>query len=190
MREENRCRLIESTEHDTLTGLFNRKSLNDYMEKVIHSYREHLQEKTDNSDTPFIAILDIDHFKIINDTYGHLYGDEILLLFSQIMRKCFRHEDLLFRFGGEEFLVILNHTDLNGALGALERFRLAIENYKFPNDNNITVSIGFVDIKPNCLPSSLLDDADHALYEAKNNGRNQTVQFSGNKESIFEPELF
>jgi diguanylate cyclase (GGDEF)-like protein len=187
---ENLARLIENTQHDTLTGLFNRRSLNDYIAKVINSYRQHLEEKIDNHDSPFLAILDIDHFKRINDQYGHLYGDEILLLFSQIMQKCFRHEDLLFRFGGEEFLVLLNHTDFDGAMGALERFREAIENHSFPDNKKITVSIGFVSIKPNSLPSSLLDDADHALYEAKNNGRNQIVQYLDKKTLSTEPELF
>jgi diguanylate cyclase (GGDEF)-like protein len=187
---ENLSRLIESTQLDTLTGLFNRRSLNDHIAKIIDSYRNHLKEKINNHDTPFLAILDIDHFKRINDRYGHLYGDEILLLFSQIMKKYFRHEDLLFRFGGEEFLVLLNHTDLDGAVGALERFRYTIENYQFPDNRNITVSIGFVSIKPNSLPSSLLDDADNALYEAKDNGRNQIVQFSDEKSVMTEPELF
>lgn len=181
---DNLLKLIESSEHDTLTGLYNRRSLNGHLENIINSCRENSKREADKDHPVWLALLDIDHFKKINDTYGHLYGDEILLLFAQIMKKCFRHEDLLFRYGGEEFLVILNHTDHEGARGALERFRKSIEQYNFPRKRQVTVSIGYIRIFPDSIPATLFDEADHALYKAKNNGRNQIVQYLKGEQAI------
>ncbi|MDT8424838.1 MAG: GGDEF domain-containing protein [Methyloprofundus sp.] len=117
----------------------------------------------------------IDHFKTVNDSFGHLYGDEVLLHFSQIMEKSFRYNDFLFRFGGEEFVVILNLVDMASARDVFERFRGAIAQFKFPTIGRITVSIGVTHIDNHSLPASLLDCADKALYHAKGSGRNQVV---------------
>ncbi len=121
----------------------------------------------------WLAILDIDHFKKINDQYGHMYGDEVLLLFSEIMQDTFRFNDLLFRYGGEEFVVCLFNVNKEGAITALERFRRAIEDYALPSNRGITVSIGLAKVLDKELPSNLLDRADIALYEAKETGRNK-----------------
>jgi len=122
-------------------------------------------------------MLDIDFFKRVNDEFGHLYGDEVLLLFSGLMKKVFRDNDFLYRYGGEEFVVLLQTSTLKESAVALERFRSAVEAYDFPQVGKITVSIGFVQMKAGELPSSTLDKADKALYYAKEHGRNQVCSY-------------
>lgn len=169
----NYLSLINDNEHDTLTGLLNRKTFDAKITNTIASQRAAHRRATDKSGTYCLAVLDIDHFKRVNDKFGHLYGDEVLLLFSRIMSKTFRDSDLLFRFGGEEFVVVLKDVDLELAMIALERFRKAVESFEFPQVGSITVSIGVIQIGGDDIPATLTDRADQALYYAKNNGRNQ-----------------
>ena len=98
----------------------------------------------DNS-THWLAVSDIDFFKRVNDDFGHLYGDEVLLLMANIMRETFRGTDILFRFGGEEFVIVLRSTNQQGAHQALERFRITVEEYDFPQVGNVTISIGYIE---------------------------------------------
>ena len=167
---------VDRFERDALTGLLNRQSFDYRFEELLERHRQNPRRARLGS-MPWLAIADIDHFKKINDTWGHLYGDEILLLFSRLMRQSFRSDDLLFRYGGEEFVLILNNTTAQGALTALERFREAIGNHSFPTVGRVTVSIGWVCVQPNSLPSDLMHRADKALYHAKGNGRNQVTSF-------------
>jgi len=125
-----------------------------------------------------LGAMDIDHFKRVNDTYGHLYGDEVLLHFAQLMERHFRYTDFLFRFGGEEFIVLLTNTDATGARRALERFRQIVSEFDFPSVGQVTVSIGFTRIEPETLPTTLVDWSDRALYYAKEHGRNQVVHYA------------
>lgn len=120
------------------------------------------------------AILDIDHFKHVNDEYGHLYGDEVLTLMSRLMVQAFRREDLLFRYGGEEFAVVLANADLEIAASVLERFRRKVEAYAFPQIGHKTVSIGFAAMGAEFGAEKVVLCADRALYYAKKNGRNQS----------------
>ncbi len=176
--------LLDKFERDPLTGLLNRQSFDYRFEDLLARFRDNPRRLRAGS-MPWLAIADIDHFKRINDTYGHLYGDEILLLFSRIMRQAFRFDDLLFRYGGEEFVVILNNTDQSGAERALERFRGAVEDYRFPmfglgSDpyaGRVTVSVGWVGVYAHELPINLLHKADRALYFAKDAGRNRAVSY-------------
>lgn len=162
----NQINVLDGKERDALTGLLNRQTFNLRLLQVIE-----LRHR--RGDGAWLAVLDIDHFKRINDTYGHLYGDEVLLHLAQLMQQNFRYTDFLFRFGGEEFLVLLSHASIPGARLAMERFRSAVENYQFPGGNQVTVSIGYTEITSGVLPTSLLDQADQALYLAKQTGRNQ-----------------
>jgi diguanylate cyclase (GGDEF)-like protein len=123
--------------------------------------------------------MDIDHFKRINDEFGHLYGDEVLLLLSRCMQRNFRQTDKLFRFGGEEFVVVLDRTSQPNSLKVLERFRNAIENYNFPQVGRVTISIGYVCLNGIDDPSTLVGRADQALYYAKEHGRNQVCFYEG-----------
>jgi diguanylate cyclase (GGDEF)-like protein len=124
-----------------------------------------------------MGALDIDHFKRVNDTYGHLMGDEVLLRFAQNMQQHFRYTDFLFRFGGEEFIVLLTNTNAQGARQAFERFRSVISNFDFPSVGRVTVSIGYTRIEPGNLPTTLVDWSDRALYHAKEHGRDQVVAY-------------
>jgi diguanylate cyclase (GGDEF)-like protein len=120
-----------------------------------------------------MGVIDIDHFKRVNDTYGHLIGDEVLLLLARLMRASFRFDDRLYRFGGEEFVVLMRCTDAAAASLAFERLRSHVERHMFPQVGRITVSIGFTELKPGDTPSGAFERADKAVYFAKGQGRNQ-----------------
>lgn len=167
--------LIDDNERDTLTGLLNRKTFDLRISKLISTLQNLNSKSVNKSETVkyHLAVLDIDHFKHVNDTFGHIYGDEVLLLFANLMKKTFRDNDLLFRFGGEEFVVLLANTDIAQSLIALERFRSAIEGNNFPQVGQVTVSIGVALISSDEMPRTTIDRADQALYFAKQNGRNQ-----------------
>lgn len=164
--------MLDLKERDNLTQLHNRQTMDLILNEVFvfHQNAETLQADK----LSWIAILDIDHFKIVNDTFGHLYGDEVLILFTRIMEQTFRYTDFLFRFGGEEFLVIINCVSKEGVEQALERFRLAVQEYEFPF-GNITVSTGYTFVNPNIDQRTLLECADNALYLAKTSGRNKII---------------
>lgn len=164
----NQLRLIESRERDQLTGLLNRQAFTQSFLQLSSGAAEQLGHEL------WLAVLDIDHFKRVNDTYGHLLGDEVLLRFSRVMENSFRFNDRLFRFGGEEFLVLMR-TDEAGAGVALERFRAAVETYDFPCVGQVTVSIGYARATQGVLAPDLVDAADQALYKAKHAGRNRIV---------------
>lgn len=164
--------LLDSKERDNLTHLHNRQTMDIVLDQVFEFYQK--KDISQETKLSWIALLDIDHFKSINDTFGHLCGDEVLITFSHIMEKTFRHTDFIFRYGGEEFLVILNRVTKQGAQQALERFREAIENHEFAF-GEITVSAGFTFVNPGIAQRSLIERADAALYQAKNNGRNQVI---------------
>ena len=172
----NLMRLIDRFERDPLTGLLNRQSFDDRFEDLLEYHQQNPHRKR-TGDTPWLAIIDIDHFKRVNDTYGHLFGDEILLLVSRIMRQCFRFDDLLFRYGGEEFIVILNNTDTAGAELALERFRNSIKDHEFPRLGEMTVSTGWAGVGGREFSTDVIHKADKALYYAKDNGRNMVVSY-------------
>ena len=170
--------LLDYSERDSLTGLLNRKIFDDSFYKV--SSLSLLDAKLDESDrrhatSPryWLGVVDIDHFKNVNDRFGHLIGDEVLLLLSRIMRGCFRFSDQLYRFGGEEFVVLLLCSDEADAAAALERFRKVVGEYPFPQAGTITVSVGFTAIEVGDTPAAAFERADRAVYHAKHNGRNQ-----------------
>jgi len=173
----NQLLLHDRKERDVLTRLPNRQSFEARLTEVCEFYQALTIGNQTDDKISWIAILDIDHFKAVNDTFGHLYGDEVLLHFSQLLEYKFRHIDFTFRFGGEEFVVIVNRVSRNDAEHILNRFRQEVENYAFPLVGKITVSIGATSIKSGMLPSTLLDSADKALYFAKEHGRNQVVLF-------------
>jgi diguanylate cyclase (GGDEF)-like protein len=120
----------------------------------------------------WLGVIDIDHFKNINDNFGHLIGDEVLILVSNLMKSAFRSQDKLFRFGGEEFVVLLKPTELANALATFERYRKEVDGFRFPQVEHVTISAGFTRIGLYDTPSMILDNADEALYYAKEHGRN------------------
>ena len=157
---------------DNLTKMFNRRHFENEFER---EFRRSKRYKTDLS----IAVIDIDLFKKINDTYGHSCGDYVLREVAFLMKNNFRQTDILFRYGGEEFVVILTETPHETACVPLERLRKRIENNKFLFNNQeikVTISIGTTSKTDFEKAQNMFDLADKALYEAKNNGRNQTRQ--------------
>lgn len=172
---ENFTGLISDNEHDTLTGLLNRKTFELKINKVLARMQKSSMRKDDqHRQYCFLAIFDIDHFKRVNDDFGHLIGDEVLLLFSQLMTQCFRDEDMLFRFGGEEFVGVFECAGPNDIESVLNRFREKVGNFNFPQVGKVTVSSGYTEVHADDAPTQLIDRADLALYYAKNNGRNRS----------------
>lgn len=172
--------VLSEAQHDQLTGLANRRAFEEIVNKV---YTQHYscapvqieRRAAADRDPYWLGMADLDHFKRINDTWGHLYGDEVLLLTAQLMLGHFRENDHLFRFGGEEFVIILRAANQELASQAFERFRIAIEQHPFPQIGQVTISIGVTQMNPNLFSATLLDHADKALYHAKANGRNRVA---------------
>ncbi|TAJ52243.1 MAG: GGDEF domain-containing protein [Nevskiaceae bacterium] len=182
---QNYLDLVRATERDTLTGLLNRRSLETSVSRLMYSAARHSSRRGPEGQRPpqhggryWLAVIDIDHFKRVNDSFGHLFGDEVLLLVARVMQQCFRTDDLLFRYGGEEFIVILEAETLIEAQAALERYRRQVSSYRFPQLEQVTVSIGFVELKPEVLMSDAVGHADQALYHAKAHGRNQVCDYA------------
>ena len=202
----NHLALLDYGELDTLTGLLNRKTFERSFEKVRQRDHEHRQsppagavgQEPAQLESSWLGLVDVDHFKAVNDGYGHLFGDEVLLLVSRLMKRSFRGADQLFRFGGEEFLVVLERTNELGATIALERLRSAVAEYPFPQIGKVTVSAGFTRIAPSDVATTCVERADEALYYAKKHGRNrvqnwEALQASGevsDKSAHGDVELF
>ena len=177
--------ILHDNEHDTLTGLLNRKTFDAKVLEVLSSFSDKLNHELwkgdrrnhDRQMEHWIGLLDIDHFKKVNDEFGHIYGDEVLILFADKLRDVFRSKDLLFRFGGEEFIVVLFNVEESDAVIAFNRFRTRLEQTDFPQVGRVTVSTGMVKANSDSHLTELLDQADQALYYAKENGRNQVCDY-------------
>ena len=176
----NMLDMLDYSECDALTGLWNRKPFDDLFYKAIPSGQplpklsgasEHRESVPSGSF--WLAMVDIDHFKQVNDTYGHLIGDEVLILVARILKSSFRAYDRVFRFGGEEFVVVLRCDGHEHAVQTLDRFRIRMEEFKFPQAGRITASIGVTEIVTGDSPSAACERADQAVYYAKQHGRNQ-----------------
>ena len=177
--------LLDYSERDTLTGLLNRKTFDGSFLRVASVHGDPVCVRRVGGDdrerrcaTPaaaWMGVVDIDHFKRVNDTHGHLIGDEVLLLVARLMRSSFRFRDQLYRFGGEEFVVLMRGGSAAQAGSAFERLRANVESYVFPQVGQITVSVGFTELRPADSPAAAFERADKAVYYAKQNGRNRVV---------------
>jgi len=183
----NFATLLIDSQTDELTGLANRKTFDQSVASVYEvvlpeedfpNDQRLTKSETHENATYWLALLDIDHFKRVNDTFGHLYGDEVLILLAQLMKSCFREDDMLFRFGGEEFVIILRAPNREECTVALERLRTEVETTQFPGVGHVTVSLGVVKMERNVFHVTLMDYADQALYYSKNHGRNQVTFFA------------
>ncbi|WP_019142644.1 GGDEF domain-containing protein [Noviherbaspirillum massiliense] len=159
----------EQAAHDELTGLFNRR----YMVEALR--QEH--GRAERTREPFcVLIIDIDHFKNINDSIGHLAGDNVLVAVTRTIAAQLRTADRLSRYGGEEFLLLMPSTTLSEARFGAERIRACVEENRVAEADamiRVTVSIGVAEFRPGMSIDMLLSNADRALYRAKNNGRNR-----------------
>ena len=163
--------MYESALRDGLTKVFNKKYFTDYLEKEFAFAARHKGPLA-------LIFLDIDHFKKINDTHGHPAGDFVLAELSQMMAELLRTEDVLARFGGEEFTILCRGSDQNGAKIVAERLRRAVEERKFTfggKEIPVTISLGIAAVPESNVSdhSAFLAAADKALYEAKRSGRNR-----------------
>lgn len=157
---------------DALTGVPNRRQMDEQLKEAIYATSHVLGA------TACLALADLDHFKRVNDTYGHAVGDEVLKAFSQLLITSMRDTDRIYRYGGEEFLIFMNHVDLTRAESVLDRLREKISRYPLriegqPDPLNITVSFGIAEVVPDEPLRSLIHRADKALYQAKKDGRNR-----------------
>lgn len=172
--EEARKKLQVLAMHDALTGVYNRGTIMSALNKEIaHCNREK---------TPLaVALLDIDHFKRINDTYGHPAGDAVLIETTNRIKTGMRPYDLFGRYGGEEFLFVIPNVGRDKAIDIFERVRLSFSDLPFKFNGHsllITVSVGVTVAKDNISLDTILQAADRALYKAKNGGRNQILMAS------------
>lgn len=184
----NYTRLLDDSEQDTLTQLYNRKTFDESFDRLLADDR-HLPPPPDlperraplprgDEKRLWLAVADIDFFKKVNDSYGHLFGDEVLIRFAALMKKSFRKSDRLFRFGGEEFVILLKPSTEANIQRILDRFRSAVEAYDFPRVGHVTCSLGFAPIDPQLAPTDILGQADTALYYSKSHGRNQVNSYT------------
>ncbi|WP_457567420.1 GGDEF domain-containing protein [Desulfurobacterium sp.] len=158
--------LEKNATFDRLTMLYNRNYFSNQLQRCIWKSRK------DNLPVSIIMI-DIDHFKKINDTYGHAKGDEVLAKVAQIIRKQIRESDIAFRYGGEEFLVALPGLSVKEALKVAERIREAVKNASFGIKRKVTVSCGITEYRPGDSLIDFVKRADKALYTAKRRGRDR-----------------
>ncbi|MFT5132711.1 MAG: diguanylate cyclase (GGDEF)-like protein [Gammaproteobacteria bacterium] len=162
---------VEKSYRDPLTGVNNRAALDNALDLEINLALRH---KTPLS----VIILDVDKFKRINDTYGHIAGDAVLKRIAESMVESARGSDVIYRYGGEEFVTLLRNTDEEGAKLLAERICLSIESIIFKYDNfdiRVTASAGLATLTPEDDLTSLLERCDKAMYQAKRQGRNQVV---------------
>ncbi len=160
-------KLIELSSIDTLTGIFNRRIL---FERLDYELKRVERTKKPLS----VIIMDIDHFKQVNDDYGHLVGDQVLTQVARLLQQSVRKTDIVGRYGGEEFLIIL--PDCSAAEGSkvAEKIRTAVQDAVFDSDLKVTISGGVAEYKDQSI-EKLVDDADNYLYEAKQKGRNKIL---------------
>jgi len=178
---ENYLTILHENERDKLTGLLNRQTFESkfkqLLEKQVLSRKAMAKEQNVRKRHPkscsWLAMVDIDHFKQVNDNYGHVCGDEVLLILAQQMRSYFRASDLIFRFGGEEFVLIFEPCLQEDITQKMHTFMAHIRDTSFPFVDKLTISVGMAKISPYDFPISVLENADKALYYAKNNGRDQ-----------------
>ncbi len=158
----------QALQEDPLTGAYNRRGMDAVLLREVARARR-------NHNRLVVAMLDVDHFKQINDAHGHDAGDKLLVHLTTVMRSALREADVLVRYGGEEFLLILSDADLRGARFVVDRLRQVIAKAPLHYEGKrieVTVSVGIAQLQENENGQNLVLRADHALYEAKRAGRN------------------
>ncbi len=162
-------RALQAAKIDTLTGANNRAAMDETLEREVDLAHRHQSAMS-------LLMLDLDHFKQINDNYGHTTGDDVLREFVECTNQALRKSDMLFRFGGEEFVIILPGVNATGAAMAAERLRGVIEKHVFNNRQGsvpVTISIGTASLTLQDTAKTIIERADKALYSAKIAGRNR-----------------
>ncbi len=181
--EEQVQSLHEIAITDNLTNVSNRAELSRYLPEFVNSHLETSQPGS-------LIICDIDHFKRINDTYGHPAGDEALVVFARVLKQMARAGDLVARFGGEEFVILCSNCNITAAASRAESIRRAIEATPVQSLRNqcMTVSFGVTELQAGDNHETLLARADRALLMAKDSGRNRVIQIGQEEAAVEEPE--
>ncbi|MFQ5660561.1 MAG: GGDEF domain-containing protein [Gammaproteobacteria bacterium] len=164
-------RAVDKAHRDPVTGVNNRTGMDSALAQELNLARRHHTALS-------LIILDIDKFKHINDAYGHIAGDVILKRVADCIQECVRGSDIIYRYGGEEFVVLLRNTRKPGATRLAERIRESVESMHFKYDDfkvRITISAGLSSFKKSDSVKNLLERCDSALYQAKKQGRNRVV---------------
>lgn len=162
---------VEMALSDGLTLLGNRRSFDQRVIQSCALAQRHMQNLC-------LAIIDIDHFKQLNDSHGHIAGDQVLRAVADCLQSCARNSDEVFRYGGEEFVILLPHTSLTGASRFVERCRQSVAELEIAfgdKELSCSVSVGLAQLQQNELPATMLARADAAMYAAKNSGRNRVM---------------
>ncbi len=162
-----REQLMRLATRDSLTGAGNRRALDIKLTELVNSFKR-------NREPSSIILLDLDHFKKVNDIYGHAAGDQILKSLTEIVNLRIRVTDSLYRIGGEEFVVVLDGQDLHRAAHLAEQLRTLVDANELVPDHSVTISLGVAEVKEGETPAAWLHRADEALYRAKDAGRNYT----------------
>lgn len=169
-------KLAASAIHDALTGVFNKGYFDEYLDyEIARAVRKNR--------TFCLVMLDIDHFKHVNDNYGHNRGDYALKALAETVGSCKRNTDVLARVGGEEFIVLLPDTAIADAIKLAERIRKTVEDFSFEEIGRMTISLGVTEFKQTDQKEHLLKRVDSALYRAKENGRNRWESIGGEEEN-------
>jgi len=163
--------------HDGLTGVYNRNKFNELFDYELKKVKRHHYKTT-------LVMLDIDHFKNFNDTYGHLVGDEVLILIAQMMQRNIRSTDIFARWGGEEFVILLPQTSIEDAQNLVENLRVIIQNNHHKCAGKVTSSFGITELITTDTIKSAFKRCDKALYKAKANGRNRVEVLLAKKQKI------
>jgi diguanylate cyclase (GGDEF)-like protein/PAS domain S-box-containing protein len=166
---QDRLEILSRT--DQLTKVNNRLYIDEVLQKQYYRFFR-------NDEKCSVILIDIDHFKDVNDTYGHIVGDLFLVEFSNILKTNVRDSDIVGRWGGEEFLIILPHSTIEDAIHLAEKLQNLINSFEFTKVGFKTASFGISEFHTGISSEQLLDNADKALYKSKNNGRNQINSFS------------
>lgn len=178
---KNYFALLTDSQRDQLTGLPNRKTFDDYIVKR-RNYNEFITfDSRENERTgclSWLVLIDVDNFKRINDDYGHLYGDEVLIHVSEILVSSIRDCDFAFRFGGEEFVLIINADNHQDCRAAVERIRENVAKKIFSNIGSVTISLGVAEFDMAEFYLTIIDNADKALYKSKQTGKNKSTFYS------------
>ncbi len=187
----NILRLQEKNDHDSLTGLLNRHAFQRHMRKIIQHLSSLRERREKDGLRHYLVMLDLDHFKRINDDFGHLMGDEVLIRFAHLLEESFRYSDQKFRYGGEEFALVIQNEKEGDIATILERFRMKVASHTFAPGIHLTVSGGFLEVEPGETTVELVEKADRALYYAKENGRNRISDYTRLvEENLIQPAAY
>jgi diguanylate cyclase (GGDEF)-like protein len=166
--ESEKVTITKQAEYDALTKVYNRVKFNEVLEGMIY--------RANRYDFKFsIVLLDIDHFKAINDNHGHNVGDKVLIELARLINMSLRDSDVFARWGGEEFVIIAEETNSKEIFLLASRLQKVVSEYQFKNVGRVTCSFGVTEFKVGDTQALLFERVDEALYEAKDNGRNQVV---------------